>query len=55
MFDNESDELLLQKIMNSENYSNEYIKKIHYELQKRRIINASNDALIYEFIFPEKY
>lgn len=55
MFDNESSEALLIKIMNSGNYSDDYIRQIHTELDRRRIINASNELLIYQFLFPEKY
>lgn len=55
MFENESNETLLKKIMYSENYADDYIRQIHSELDKRRITNASNELLIYEFIFPEKY
>lgn len=55
MFENESNELLLHKIMNSRNYSNEHVKEMHNELEKRRIKNSSNEMLIYEFIFSEKY
>ena len=55
MFENESNELLLHKIMNSEIYSHEYILEMHDELEKRRIKNSSNKMLIYEFIFSDKY
>lgn len=55
MFENESNELLLHKIMNSGNYSHEYILEMRDELEKRRIKNSSNEMLIYEFIFSEKY
>lgn len=55
MFENDSNDLLLHKIMNSKNYSHEYIKEMHDELDKRRIKDASNELLIYEFMFPEKY
>ena len=55
MFEDEPNDFLLHKIMNSENYSHEYIKEMHNELEKRRIKNSSNEMLIFEFIFSEKY